>query len=90
MIISNEVELEMVWDIALKYIDPKLIKALMPQVRGFTTRLEDRDNHDITVVGNMRLNKDLTKTAHDLYAGEQKIKVYDEKKLQDGVKKVKS
>ncbi len=89
MIISNEVELEMVWDIALKYIDPKLIKALMPQVRGFTTRLEDRDNHDITVVGNMRLNKDLTKTAHDLYAGEQKIKVYDEKKLQDGVKKVK-
>jgi hypothetical protein len=80
--ISNEVELEMVWDISLKYIDPKLIKTLMPQVLGFTTRLEDRDTHEITVTGNMRLNKDLKKSAYDLYDSEQKIKVYDEKKLQ--------
>ena len=84
--ISNEVELEMVWDISLRYIDPKLIKLLMPSVRGFTTRLEDRDTHDITVTGNMRLNKDLTKKAYILHNEEQKIKKYDEEKLQKSLK----
>lgn len=87
IIVSNEVELEMVWDIALKYIDPKLIKLLMPSVRGFTTRLEDRDTHDITITGNMRLSKDLTKKAHDLHNNEQMLKRYDEKKLIEGLKK---
>jgi hypothetical protein len=87
--ISNEVELEMVWDIALKYIDPKLIKTLMPQVRGFTTRLEDRDTHDITVTGNMRLNKEQVKSAHSLHQSEQNIKVYDEKKLSEAINKTK-
>ena len=87
--ISNEVELEMVWDIALKYIDPKLIKLLMPQVKGFTTRLEDRDTHDITVTGNMRLNKDQVKSAHHLHQSEKNIKVYDEKKLVESINKTK-
>ena len=87
IIVSDEVELEMVWDIALKFIDPKLIKLLMPSVRGFTTRLEDRDTHDITITGNMRLDKDLTKKAHDLYKNEQMLKRYDEKKLLEGLKK---
>lgn len=86
IIISNEVELEMVWDISLRYIDPKLIKLLMPSVTGFTTRLEDRDTHDITVTGNMRLNKDLTKKAYELHNEEQKIKKYDEEKLQKSLK----
>ena len=85
--VSNEVELEMVWDIALRYIDPKLIKTLMPSVTGFTTRLEDRDNHDITVTGNMRLNRELTQKAIELRNEEQKLKVYDEKKLEEAVKK---
>ena len=86
MIISNEVEIEMVWDISLRYIDPKLIKLLMPSVLGFTTRLEDRDTHDITVTGNMRLSKDLTKKAYEIHDEEQKIKKYDEEKLQKSLK----
>ena len=77
----------MVWDIALKYIDPKLIKTLMPQVKGFTTRLEDRDTHDITVTGNMRLNKNQIQSAHSLHQSEQDIKVYDEKKLSEAINK---
>jgi|SaaInlV_150m_DNA_3_1039698.scaffolds.fasta_scaffold40655_1 hypothetical protein len=85
--ISNEVELEMVWDIALKYIDPKLIKLLMPSVTGFTTRLEDKDTHDITVTGNMKLNQSQVKSAHNLFQSESNIKVYDEKKLKEAIKK---
>ena len=86
IMVSNEVELEMVWDISLKYIDPKLIKLLMPSVIGYTTRLEDRDTHDITVTGNMRLNKELTKKAYDMHSNEQKLKHYDEEKLKKALK----
>lgn len=81
IIVSNEVELEMVWDISLRYIDPKLIKLLMPSVTGFTTRLEDRDTHDITITGNMRLNKELTQKAHGMFKDELDLKKYDEKRL---------
>lgn len=90
IIISNEVELEMIWDISLRYIDPKLIKLLMPSVTGFTTRLEDRDTHDITITGNMRLNKELTQRAHNMFKGEQNLKLYDEKKLLESINKSKS
>ena len=89
MIISNEVVLEMVWDISIKYIDPKLIKTLMPSVTGFTTRLEDRDSHEITVTGNMKLDRDQFKKAYDLEKGEQTMKVNDEKRLQEAIKKSK-
>ena len=85
--ISNEVELEMVWDISLKYIDPKLIKLLMPSVTGFTTRLEDKDTHDITVTGNMKLNQSQVKSAHNLFQSEKNIKVYDDNKLKEAIKK---
>tara|TARA_B100001287_G_scaffold271381_1_gene271594 strand:+ start:448 stop:1065 length:618 start_codon:yes stop_codon:yes gene_type:complete len=88
IIVSNEVELEMVWDISLKYIDPKLIKLLMPSVIGYTSRLEDRDTHDITVTGNMRLSKDLTRKAYDMHENELKMKQYDEKRLRESLKKV--
>lgn len=86
ILISNEVDLEMVWDISLRFIDPKLIKLLMPSVTGFTTRLEDKDNHDITVVGNMDLNKELTKKAHELRNHENRLKKMDENKLQKVLK----
>ena len=86
ILISNGVDLEMVWDISLRFIDPKLIKLLMPSVTGFTTRLEDKDNHDITVVGNMRLNKELTKKAHALRDNEVRLKKMDEKKLRKSLK----
>ena len=80
--ISNEVNLNMVWDIALRYIDPKLIKALMPNVIGYTSRLEDRDNHDMTITGNMRLSKELQRKAYNMAKNENFLKQLDEKKLQ--------
>ena len=86
ILISNEVDLEMVWDISLRFIDPKLIKLLMPSVTGFTTRLEDKDSHDITVTGNMRLNRDLTKKAHELITHENRLRKMDEEKLKKGLK----
>jgi len=83
LMVGQGLEFEMVWDIAINHIDPKLIKMLMPSVTGFTTRLEDRDTHEITATGNMRLNKDLTEKALDLQKAERWIKQYDLNRLKN-------
>ena len=82
--ICQGVELDMVWDISIKYIDPKLIKALMPKTLGLTTRLEDTATHEITVTGNMSLNKDLKDKAYQLDRAEKFLKAYDRHKIQTG------
>lgn len=79
--ICQGVELDMVWDISIKYIDPKLIKALMPNTLGLTTRLEDTATHDITVLGNMQLNRDQKEKAFHLHKMEGFLKAQDRIKL---------
>jgi len=74
ILVSQGLSLDMVWDIAIKHIDPKLLKALMPGATGFTSRLQDRDNHEFTVFGNMRLNRDLQDKAMALHNAEIKLK----------------
>jgi hypothetical protein len=82
--ICQGVELDMVWDISIKYIDPKLIKALMPKTLGLTTRLEDTATHEITVLGNMNLNKDLRDKAYQLDKAEKFLRAYDHQKIETG------
>ena len=48
--------LQMVWDIAIKHMDPKLVKALKPGALGLTSRWIDRDTGDITMLGNTRMS----------------------------------
>lgn len=79
--IMQGVELEMVWDISIKYIDPKLIKALMPKTIGLTSRLEDTATHDMTVTGNMSLTRDLVEKAHHLDRMEKLIKADELRKI---------
>ena len=54
--ICSGVVLDMVWDISINAIDPKVIKTLMPNVIGMTTRRMDKDTWDLTVEGNMKLS----------------------------------
>jgi len=70
LMIKQGVTLDMVWDIAINHIDPKLIKALMPNVVGLTSRRQDRDTGEMTVEGNMRLNSDLKRKAYKLHETE--------------------
>jgi hypothetical protein len=71
----------MVWDISLKFIDPKLIKTLMPKAIGLTSRLEDTATREMTLLGNMKLTKDLRDKALKLHQNEQKLKAMDNEKL---------
>lgn len=64
--IMQGVELDMVWDISIRYIDPKVIKLLKPNAQGLTSRLQDSLTGEFTVTGNMRLDKELTKKAYEL------------------------
>jgi len=66
LLVGAGLEFDMVWDIAIRFIDPKLIKALMPQTLGITSRLEDTATHEMTILGNMNLSQDLIRKAHDL------------------------
>ena len=79
--IMQGLELDMVWDISIKYIDPKLIKALMPKTLGLTSRLEDTATHDMTVTGNMSLTRDLVEKAHNLNNMEKLLKAEDLRKI---------
>lgn len=83
IMISNEITLDMVWDISIKNIDPNLIKALMPSVSGLTSRLIDKDSKEVTLTGNMKLNSDLVNKARKLQQGEQFLKGYDLQKIKN-------
>lgn len=55
LMIGTGTSLQMVWDIAIKHMDPKLVKALKPGATGLTSRWIDKDTGDITMLGNTRM-----------------------------------
>ena len=73
LFVKEGLELDMVWDIAINHIDPKLIKAMMPSVTGFTSRLQDNATRDFTLFGNMKLDRSLKKKAHELHEAEKRV-----------------
>ena len=48
--------LDLVWDIAVRSVDPNLVKAVVPGATGLTSRLQDKDTGLLTLTGNMRLS----------------------------------
>lgn len=49
--------IDIVWDIAIVAIDPKIVKQIMPMARGLTSRWLDRDTGDLTLFGNTRMQE---------------------------------
>jgi len=47
---------DLVWDIQVFSMDPRLVKALLPGAIGLTSRLQDKDTGAMTLQGNMKLN----------------------------------
>ncbi len=54
--VAAGVYFDLVWDIGIRSIDPKVVKAVLPYARGLTSRLQDKDTGDLTLMGNMKLN----------------------------------
>ena len=61
---------DMVWDIQIQNIDPAIVKALVPNAHGLTSRLQDRDTKEITMHGNMKLNTKAKGRVHLVRRGE--------------------
>jgi hypothetical protein len=71
--VAQGVELDMVWDIAIRNIDPTLIKTLMPHTLGLTSRLQDTTSQEITVFGNMSLTQAQKNKLLDLHRREKNL-----------------
>lgn len=72
--VAQGVYFDLVWDIAVKSIDPALVKSVVPGVTGLTSRLQDKDTGDFTTVGNMRLSSKERAILRNLRAGEAMVK----------------
>ena len=75
--------LDLVWDIAIRNLDPELVKMVKPGATGLTSRLQDRDTKEMTLEGNMQLNPDQRRLIRALRAGEEDMKAQDAKKIKD-------
>ena len=62
------------WDIAVKAMDPKIVKELMPSALGLTSRWIDKDTGKLTALGNSQLSSKQRVALVGLRQGEQKVK----------------
>jgi len=74
-------ELEMVWDISIRHLDPNLVRAVKPGARGLTSKLQDKLTLDFTDTGNMRLDRNQADQARQIRAMEKLINKMDQGKL---------
>ena len=55
--VAAGVVLNLVWDIAIQHMDPKVVKMIKPGAIGLTSENFDRDTGNVTLLGNRRLNE---------------------------------
>lgn len=72
--IAAGVYLDMIWDIAIRHMDPKLVKSVMPKAIGLTSRLIDKDTGAATLTGNMALNDETKALLIKLRKGEATVR----------------
>lgn len=85
--IAAGVVLDMVWDIALRHMDPKVVKALVPHAWGLTSRRQDKDTGVMTNFGNMQFTPEQKAAAHLLQNAEADLKKQDLAKVIDATRR---
>lgn len=82
MLIGAATHLQMAWDIAIRAIDPNLIRTFLPGVTGLTSRAFDKDTGALTDLGNTHFD---AKTRHLLATlRKQEAKVREQSKVPRG------
>lgn len=72
--IAAGVYLDMVWDIAVRHMNPDFVRSIKPGAVGTTSRLLDRDTGVATLTGNMRLSDENKALLIKLRKGEAKVR----------------
>lgn len=85
--IAEGVSVELVWDIAIHHMDPKIVKILKPGATGLTSRRQDKDTGDMTAQGNMKLNERQKRLLHTIETGFAQVRAEDARILDEVVKK---
>lgn len=79
--VCKGVEIEMIWDIGIRKLDPGLVKMIKPGAIGLTSRLIDRDTGDETFRGNMNLSEKQENLLRLLRQGEAKARQYSQQQV---------
>jgi len=72
--VAQGVFLDLVWDIAIRSIDPALVRTILPGATGLTSRFQDKDTGQMTLTGNMKLKAGDAAILRRLRAGEAAAK----------------
>jgi hypothetical protein len=75
---------DLAWDIAIKSIDPAVVRAVVPGAIGLTSRLQDKDTREFTLTGNMQLTANEQKALRTLRQGEAVLKEITTERLKTG------
>jgi len=81
VLVGAGTEIQMIWHIGIKAIDPKLLKSLMPGAKGLTSRMVDKDTGALTLTGNMKVNSDQRKLISLVREGEARVQAERDSKL---------
>jgi len=81
LMIGAGIQFTWVWDIAIKHMDPDLVKAYKPGATGLTSRWQDKDTGAFTHLGNSKLSSKERKALHLLRTGEAQVQSYDVKRI---------
>ena len=71
LLVSAGTHLSMIWEIAIRHMDPKIVKAYKPGATGLTSRWQDRDTGQMTLFGNTRMGGGDRKALVNLRKGEE-------------------
>lgn len=80
------VELNLAWDIAIKHIEPRIVKNIVGTF-GLTSRLQDKDSGQFTLTGNMQVDDEKRQVLQKLNEGEAKVRAHSEKDFKESVEK---
>ena len=80
LMVAAGMYIDLIWDIAIVALDPKIVKQIMPMARGLTSRWLDKDTGDITLFGNTKISEPLQKEL-------VKLRVSEKENRQDTTKK---
>jgi hypothetical protein len=74
LMVGSGTTLSMIWTIAIRAMDPKVVKMYKPGALGLTSRWVDRDTGDFTFLGNTKLSAQNRELLRKLRLGEAKVK----------------
>lgn len=86
-LVGAGVVMTLAWDIAIKAMDPAVVKELMPSALGLTSRWVDKDTGQLTHLGNSKLTSKQKIALVGLRRGEQKVREFARDKVIDTTRK---